>query len=172
MNCNGAGRDEEMKATAFQDHPKLGQAISATGGRRVALWAAIAEHRKTLLPLVHKWREDAIAGGWQARATYGHEPLEHAWSMTKEGFRVSGLSRPIPGKNGTVPLPQINIWGPDGAAIDPTEIYDWNAIQRGMNICGMCNSYPVKTRRYAFANRCCDECGPKFMASLPHNWAD
>lgn len=160
--------------TALVDHHDLDAAIVATGGRRKALWDAIAEHRKAkMLPAVNGWREALAADGWSLRPTYdGHEPLEHAWSATRDGFRISGLARPIPGRDGSKPKPDLNAWGPDGAAIDLPVEYNFDAIKASLLRCGECGKEPVETKRYAFANRCCADCAPKFMASLPRNWAD
>lgn len=158
---------------ALVDHPNLSQAIVAKGERRRALWQSIEKHRiETMLPVVHRWREALAADGWSVVPTYGHEPVEHAWSASRDGFKIMGLARPIPGKDGTCPQPDLHAWGPDGAAIELPDEYDFENMKARMGRCDQCGKEPVETKRYAFANRCCAECGPKLMASLPRNWAN
>lgn len=159
--------------TAMQDHPDLNAAIVAKGERREKLWAGIQSHRiSQMLPVVHAWRAALVADGWNIRQTYSHEPLEHAWRAEREGFVISGLARPIPGPRGEVPKPDLCAWGPDGAAIELPDEYDFAKVKAAMLKCGECGREDVETKSYAFANRCCADCGPKFMASLPSNWAD
>ena len=158
---------------AMQDHPDLNAAIVAKGERREKLWAGIADYRiNQMLPIVHRWRDALTADGWAIQPTYSHEPIEHAWRAEKEGFVILGLARPIPGSRGEVHKPDICAWGPDGGAIDLPDEYDFSRIKAAMSKCGECGKEGVETKRYAFANRCCNECGLKFMAALPSNWAD
>lgn len=116
--------------------------------------------------LCDAWREAAIADGWSIEPIYVHEPQEHAFKLTREGFVIHGLARPIPGPNDTTPVPQLNIWGPDGLAIEPPLTYDGEAIKRGAETCGACGDYPVKTERVGFANRFCAKCAPSHRAAI------
>lgn len=138
----------------------------------VAFTERVKAERLANLTKAHAWRVAALADGWHGEPTYGHEPIEHAWKLHREGFSVQGLSRPIPDRHGALPTPTVHIWAPDGGSITPPEAYAWEPIRLGVYVCGECGAFPVETRRYAFANRCCALCGPKFMAALPHNWAD
>jgi hypothetical protein len=129
------------------------------GIRNDALWAAKEDERRTFVELAHRWREAAIADGWQAEPTYGdHEPLEQAWKLRRDGYTIQGLSRP--GSDKMLPSAAVHIWGPDGLAIKPPVEYDSAAILRGSETCSECGAHPVKTERVAFANRVCADCAP------------
>lgn len=157
----------------LEDHPGVNRAIGMRGPGRAGLWKAIAEHRRDkMLPVVNAYREALAEDGWSIEPTYGHEPVEHAWSAHREGFKVMGLARPIPSKRGEIPKPDLHAWGPDGATVKVPHPYSFEAFVAGLRRCDQCGAEDVDVDRYAFANRCCAECGPKFMASLPRNWAD
>ncbi len=141
-------------------------------GKNQSLWNELTAVRLANLPLVHKWREAAIADGWLPSPTYSSEPVEHACTLTKAGFIAHTLSRPIPGKDGMLNCPDVSVWGPDGAGVKATKEYDFATLQSNLRFCKSCGNHDVETQRYAFADRLCAECGPKMMASLPRNWAD
>jgi hypothetical protein len=162
-----------MEQSPLKDHSNLNRAITAKGELRQTLWAEIAEYRKTIMqPIVDDWREQLISDNWTLSKIYDHELLEHAWRATREGFVISGLSRPIPSQRGEIPKPDLHAWGPDGAGISLPEIYSFAAIKARMRYCRECGNRDIETGRFAFANRCCAPCGDKFMKSLPSNWCD
>lgn len=76
------------------------------------------------------WRDAAVADGWSIEPTYAHEPKEHAFRLWRDGYCAQGLARPIPGPHGTIPVPEIHIWGPDGLSIKTPETYDFEHIRR------------------------------------------
>ena len=117
---------------------------------------------------VRRFRDAAVADGWSIQPTYVstpgnvNEPQEQAASLEKDGFRMQVLARP----SGCFPHLKkdssvISIWGPDGLAIVPPEIYDFPEIKRGLEHCNNCGKNRVKTQRYSFAGRCCAECRPE-----------
>ena len=151
----------------FEDDKQLlSDAAGSQGHRRKVLWQRVGEARKKWLPIVHKWRTDLQADDWAIQPTYQHEPVEHSWKATKDGFIVMGLARPIPSPDGTVPKPDINIWGPDGLAIEVPDQYSMSELIIRTRMCSVCGARDVATVRVAFANRTCEECRPKLAAKL------
>lgn len=140
--------------------------------RNDALWEAKTLERRAFVALAHRWREAAIADGWNAEPSYGdHEPLERAWRLTRDGYVIQGLSRA--GDDKSLPTASVHIWGPDGLAIEPPLEYDLAAIRRGAETCSECGACPVRTERVAFANRVCGECAPAARRALETpGWCD
>lgn len=155
---DGPWRDT-IEGAMWSYPPGHGRFPAKSGIRNDALWEAKEAERRTFVERAHKWREAAIADGWQAEPTYGdHEPLEQAWKLRRDGFTIQGLSRP--GSDKMLPSADVHIWGPDGLAIEPPAEYDFAAIVRGSQTCSECGAHPVTTERVAFANRVCAECAP------------
>lgn len=144
-----------------EDKALLSRAVQAKGQARRSLWEKIAENRKKYLPIVHGWREALEADGWSIEKTYGHEPVEHAWSAKKDGFSVQGLARPISNEDGKVCSPEIHIWGPDGLAIAVPDEYTMQGLIERLRWCSFCPAKNVGTVRVAFANRVCESCLPE-----------
>jgi hypothetical protein len=106
------------------------------------------------------YREAAIADGWSCEPTYGRdESMERAAKLKRDGFVMHVISRV--GTPGTFKYEaQVTIWGPDGLQINPSKVYDWQAIQAAVKTCNSCGRVGVETKRYSFAGRCCDDCLP------------
>ena len=51
-------------------------------------------------------------------------------------------------------------WGPDTLSIQVPLVYSWEALNKGLNVCGECKSEGVKIQRVGFAGRCCADCLP------------
>jgi len=128
------------------------------------------------LDAVIAWRDAAIADGWSHRPTYGKsESEDRACTMEKNGYKAMVLTRtPIEGKPSKWKAEaEVNIWGPDGLAIKPPNVYDWEAIQSAVATCGYCGAHPVKTERVGFAGRCCETCLPTMRAKIEvPGWAN
>jgi hypothetical protein len=139
--------------------------------RNDALWERIVEAREFLIARAIVWRERAIADGWTSRPTYEHESELTAFTLERDGYKVQGIARPTaPESMGHA---EISCWGPDRLHIPVGETYDWNAIQRAVETCGYCGTYPVKTERVGFAGRCCAACLPKMRAAIETpGWAE
>lgn len=120
------------------------------------------------------FREAAIADGWQAKATYGkQEAVESHATLERAAFKMHVMVRMMePGCKWKFCV-QINIWGPDGMAIDPPFVYDSDYIVAGVRRCGKCKAKDVETFRAGFANRCCATCLPKVRAEIEKpGWCD
>jgi hypothetical protein len=114
---------------------------------------------KTVYDRVVKFKQDAIADGWQARPTYeGHESIDRVCSLQKDDWKMMVLTRTDTGK--WLFEADITIWAPDGLVIVPPLEYDWQAIQQRVNHCNACGKGNIKTHRYSFAGRCCEDCLP------------
>jgi hypothetical protein len=113
------------------------------------------------------YRNAAAADGWLLRPTYGSESVERAASLDREGFKMMVLTRDNSEKKGKWKHEaQISIWGPDGLAITPPEIYDFSEILAGTRRCGYCKTQDVETERVGFAGRCCAKCLPAMRAKI------
>ena len=120
-----------------------------------------------------QFRLDAEADGWSVGPSYGHEPVEHAFRCTRDGFVISGLTRP--GSEKFLPTGSINAWGPDGVSINPIPIVypGFDAIKALVRHCPECGSDDVDTVRIAFANRACANCAPALRKKLEKpGWCD
>ena len=116
---------------------------------------------------VVSFRDAAIADGWIAKPTYGdHEPMGTAASLTKDGFKMSCLSRTKAIGKWKYEA-SVCIWGPDGLVIAgmPME-YNWDEIKMGLKRCNYCLRNGVETLRVGFAGRCCKECLPEKRKQL------
>jgi hypothetical protein len=100
-----------------------------------------------------EFRDAAVKDGWLIEPTYEHESIDRAATLKKEGFFIQVITRL--GKEAS-----INIWGPDGMAINPPDTYSWAAISSGLCICNLCGKTDVETHRFSFAGRACLECLP------------
>lgn len=127
---------------------------------------------KADLDAVVAWRDAAITDGWSHRPTYESEAEERVCSLEKDGFKAMVLTR-CP-----VSLPssrhqskwfaeaEVNVWGSDGLAIKPPDVYDWQFIESAVSTCGYCGAHPVETERVGFAGRCCSKCLPAMRAKI------
>jgi len=98
------------------------------------------------LEAVRKFRDAAIADGWQAKPTYpDHEDIGRASSLSRDGWTMSIMSRENIGKwKGKA---EITIWAPDGLQIEPPATYDWATIQDRLNVCLACKKRVQTTYR-------------------------
>ena len=65
---------------------------------------------------IEKFIEDAVADGWEIRATYDKESIERAVSLTKNGWSMSVINKPS--------HRSIHIWGPDKLAVKVPDEYE------------------------------------------------
>jgi hypothetical protein len=113
------------------------------------------------------FRDAATADGWSMRATYGSEPIERASTLTRDGYTMQVLTRDNSEKKGKWKHEaQISIWGPDGLAINPPEIYDFAKLKSLTRHCNYCKTDDVDTQRVGFAGRCCAACLPAMRAKI------
>lgn len=128
------------------------------GPRNEQVFEAIRLRRSEHLRLCLIWKAAAEADGWEFSPTYQSEPVDHAFSGTKDGFKIQGLARP--GNDETCPCASIHIWGPDGLAVQTPLEYSMEAIRQGTRTCNYCGTEDVDTTRVGFAGRCCQSCLP------------
>lgn len=116
-----------------------------------------------------QWVKDAIADGWHAEATYKNEDIESATRLTKDGFTVLALDRQERKERwGTIPASKdVSVWGPDGLAIMPGDVYSMEDLKRKLRICGYCGK-EGPTKRIGFAGRTCDECHAKNVSRVEY----
>lgn len=124
---------------------------------------------------VRAWVESAKRDGWGSGTTYTSESIDWAVRLERDGFVIQALMRPA----GTFPYPGareprkkdeagLSLWGPDGMAILPPEVYDWQAIKDGMRRCNYCKKSDVETKRVSFAGRSCADCLPAKRKELEY----
>lgn len=122
-----------------------------------------------------QWIKDAIVDGWTAEPTYpGHESIEEAITLTKDGFSIQSLDRSEKwAKWGMIKAQQqIAAWGPDGLIIDLPETYSMEALKKGLLICCYCGK-EGPTKRISFAGRTCNDCYEKNVDRLEYpGWAN
>lgn len=131
------------------------------------------------------WRDAAIADGWEHGSQSSE--AEERWSkLTRDGFVCQVLTRsrgnevldPARGYHQSVHgkyayQAKVSLWGPDGVAVNPGLIYDWDAIRESLRACPECGAKDVETFRVAFANRACAKCRPALEAKLcKPGWCD
>ena len=112
----------------------------------------------TYIEAVRAFRVAAAADGWGVVPTYPPEPIDNAAKGTKEGFVFHTIARGSVGK--WLHQASGSLWGPDGLAIDPPKVYDWNFIQAAVKHCNYCGADDVAVQRVGFAGRCCHACLP------------
>jgi len=124
-----------------------------------------AERMKGEVAAASDWRHAAEADGWEFSQTYKHEPVEHAFRVSREGFIVLGLARP---GGYLLPTGSINVWGPDSLSIDPVPIVypGFAALKSLARRCPECGTEDVDTMRVSFANRCCANCAQELRKEL------
>lgn len=108
---------------------------------------------------VVKFREDAIADGWECKPTYGSsESIESHATLAKEGFTCHVKAR-IKKEGKWKYEAEVTIWGSDGLVISGMPlIYNWEEIKAGLKRCNYCLRNGVEIQRLGFAGRCCKEC--------------
>ena len=88
--------------------------------------------------------------------------MARAASLGREGFTAGAITR----DSERMVEAGLHLWGPDRLAIDPPEVYDWDAIRAELRRCPECGETDVATVRVAFANRACEKCAPALRAKL------
>ena len=112
-----------------------------------------------------KWREDAIADGWEHEPTYpGHEPESTACKLHKGAFRTQIITRERVGK--WAYEADVHVWGSDGLAVKPDRVYSFQQLADGLRVCVWCGATDVSTSRVGFANRVCEACLPEARKKL------
>lgn len=130
--------------------------------RNLVAWAELIEVRDHNRMVVRAWRDAAIADGWTLEAMFpGHEDVDRAFKLWRDGFHVSGINRPA---GDLLPQAQLNAWGPDGLCLLIPIPYDWERLKTGLRRCNNCGAEDVETQRYGFAGRCCADCLPAMRA--------
>ncbi len=121
---------------------------------------------------VNKWRNDAIADGWEHRPTYPKEEEDRASSLQKEGWKALILARVNDNKKFRFEA-EISVWAPDGLVISPPASYDFDLLKKGTRICSHCGKQDIDTFRFSFAGRCCKECLPEMRRKHEYpGWCD
>lgn len=140
---------------SYRDRDRWGRATRSV--RNDALWDALVAERSGFVDLCREWCAAAVADGWSIKPTYGdHEAVERAFTLERDGFKISGIARMDSGTG--MPSAGIHIWGSDHLAIKPPLTYDWEAIKRGAATCSKCGANPIETERVGFAGRYCAPC--------------
>lgn len=124
---------------------------------------------------IQTFKEDAIKDGWEVSATYAHESISRAASLSKDDFKMFILTREETSYSDKWKYEaKINIWGPDRLAIQiPNNVYSWSAIQEGTRHCHFCNTKGVTVSRVGFANRACKNCLAEAKIQLEYpGWCD
>ncbi len=119
------------------------------------------------------FRLAAAADGWAIRPTYGHEPVEQAFTGERDGYAMQGLARP--GSEKFLPSGEISLWCPSGIAISPVPVVypGFAALAALARRCPQCGAEDIETTRVAFANRACLTCAPALRAKLERpGWCD
>lgn len=112
------------------------------------------------------FRNAALADGWTEKDATG----EH---FQKEGFVAYILVRKGGPNDRYAFTAIVHLWGPDGLAIEPPEVYSWEKIRAGLTRCHYCGATGVPTERVSFAGRCCAACLPAVRAQLERpGWYD
>lgn len=123
------------------------------------------------------WRDAALADGWTGEATYAPtEGMDRAALLHhSEGYQaqiVTRRTRPEDKPKKWKFEASIAVWGPDGLAVAPPNIYDMAAMRISVSTCLYCNVHPVKTVRVGFAGRACETCQPGEEKKLGRNYYD
>jgi len=122
-----------------------------------------------LLKWAREFRDAAVADGWKIEPAYTNEDVSSASHLTKNGFKMTVITRDHPApfiRNQRVIQGTVNIWGPDGLAIDPPQKYSWDLIEKGLRKFSFCHGGDKETFRVGFADRACQDCLPKARKKL------
>lgn len=105
-----------------------------------------------------QFRDAAVADHWKIEPLYDHESVDSAAKLTREGFVCHVMNRehspPCKYKYEVA----ISLWGPDGMVVIPPYVYSWEAIQKGLRHCHVCQADDRDTVRAGFATRVCGDC--------------
>jgi hypothetical protein len=122
------------------------------------------ENKLAILEWAKGFRDDAIADGWNIEKTYENESVDSASTLTKNGFKMLVITRnhqsPVI-RTQRVIQGSVNIFGPDGLAIESPVKYSWELIEKGLHKCCFCKADGKKTVKVGFTNRVCEDCLPK-----------
>ena len=116
------------------------------------------------LESVRRFCTDAVADGWAVKPTYNSEPVDSAFTLDRDGFKVMGFARDHGAQARKRYETSISGWGPDGLAIKLPNTYDWSAIASAVRTCGRCGATVDRTFRFSFAGRSCSACLPAARA--------
>ena len=123
------------------------------------------------LDAAKRYRDAAVADGWQIKPTYGDQERES--TLDRDGFSMMILTRGGTPNGKWKCEASVNIWGPDRLSIMPPDKYDWGAIVGNQTKCNACGKSGVETTRYSFAGRCCEACLPRMQREHEYNgWCD
>jgi hypothetical protein len=112
------------------------------------------------------FREAAIKDGWNHEPTFPTEPESRHATLERDGFKCHILTRRNVGSFRY--RAEVSIWGPDGLAITPPKVYDWDKIKAGIKRCNYCKKDNVPTQRVGFTGRCCDKCLPSIQKKVEY----
>ena len=123
------------------------------------------------------WRDAALADGWSGEATYAPtEGMDRAARLQHpEGFQAQIITRrrrPEDKRQKWAFEASIAVWGPDGLAVAPPNVYDMTAIRASIATCRYCGTHSVKTVRVGFAGRACEACQPVEEKKLGRHYYD
>lgn len=105
---------------------------------------------------IRKWRDAAIADGWDHAPTYApHEEEDRACRLKRDGFVVQTITREELAK-----LASIHAWGPDDLQVSVPDEYSMEALVKNLRRCNDCGAVDVETQRTGFAGRVCNTCLP------------
>jgi hypothetical protein len=70
-------------------------------------------------------------------------------------------------------FPVGNNWAPDGLAVEPPAVYNFEELVRNSRTCEFCKAQNVDTQRVGFAGRCCAACLPDARKRIEtKGWCD
>lgn len=122
------------------------------------------------------YREAAIAGGWTCEATYKSEPVDSAATLSRDGWKLSIISRDKSDKGGKWKYEaSVHVWAPDGLQVTVSNQYDFEQLKAAIRNCNECGADDVETTRYSFAGRWCLKCNssPELNKKYHyHGWCD
>jgi len=103
------------------------------------------------------YKDSAIADGWSLK-TEENGNCDY-FILNREGFTMHCMARLHKSTCKWKYQAEVTIWGPDGLQIRVPDMYDWEEIQKRVDVCMSCGAVG-KIQRVGFAGRYCSKCVP------------
>lgn len=100
-----------------------------------------------------KWRDEAIADGWEHRPLFLGQTEDESVVLELANFQIVL----------NIAKNEILGWGPDYLLIEVPEVYDFNEIYDSIYICHFCHKSVATIQRIGKSLRACPPCYQEYF---------